>query len=667
MDAARIMFRLPNAPSIAARRRIMLVLACWLCCGLAFAAPAPAAPADGVIPPPAVNIAAQEGGGFLVTTPIYKARIDPDGNLHSLLINNVEFLDDLVAGSAGASFFTDRPVPLPTLALADRKLTAINKTDERTFTVQYEFNEGFITLHLRHDNRDKQGAAFIAVCVKQIDFVENLARAEMTAAPADYDWPDVAASMPSGEYLELRGGSRIWGRDLGRQVWECSNLAPGKNYTLMLVMGQRPPRTPDLSRLTTLTVDVNQDGALAPAGKAVELQAHFENNSNQSINSEVVTHIESSLGKVLLDERKPLTCPPRQSVALNWTVSPTEPDFYTADWSINLNGTPKKQSLTFGYNVEALNPPLQTPPDFADYWNRVVTEANAAKVTLTRLEEAARTTGTVTVYRISVEAEGFNCFGWLSVPKFPNKYPGLLLLPGDRARYITPNAPLADCGFVVMTIEPTGQSVNVPLQPLITRASVNLNDPAQFGLRPVMIRYLRAVTALSSVVPEVDPNRLAVSGVGLGGGMALILGAIDERIQAIAPDVPYYCNIELGRSNPSWPYWEVAAYLRQHPDQEQAVLQTLRYYDAANFAPRITCPVLVSAGITDAYSRPATIYGMYNRLAGPKAIKLYPGGHGGGGIKHWEEKIRWLSRVLGRPAPAGAAGEAGAPGGAVAP
>jgi cephalosporin-C deacetylase-like acetyl esterase len=651
MVAARI---IQNAAWKSAHRQIAAILACWLLIFLVSAAVSEA-PVNSAIPPPAVEIAGQDGGGFLITAPGYRARINPDGNLHSLQVYGVEFLDDTVTGSAGASFFTDRSVSLPTMRLDGRKIVATNGN----FTIRYEFNESFITLVLMHDN--PQGAAFIAVCSRQINYVENLAQAGTAAAPAAYDWPDVIVTVPTGEYLELRGGSRIWGRDLGRQVWECSNLAPDKQYTIMMIMGQKPPRTPDLSQLTTLTAAINHADALVPAGQPVELQVRFENSSNQPVTSELTARVESYLGKVLLDERKPLACPPRQSVTLSWALAPAEPDFYTADWTVSLDGTPKKQSLTFGYDVEALAPPVQAPPDFTDYWNRVVTEANAAEVKLTRLEEDKRSTGTVTVYRIAVEAEGFNCFGWLSVPKFPGKYPGLLLLPGDRVRYISPNAALADCGFVVMTIEPTGQPINGRLEPLIAQGSVNLNDSTRFGLRPVMIRYLRAMTALASV-PEVDANRLAVSGIGLGGGLALILGAVDERIQAIAPDVPYYCHIELNRSKENWPYREVAAHLRRHPEQEAAVLQTLRYFDAANFAPLITCPVLTSAGINDAYSHPTTIFGVHNRLAGPKAINLYPGGHEGGGIRHWEVKIRWLSQVLGRPTPVSTVSDgAGAP------
>ena len=580
----------------------------------------------------------------MVSSPAYIARINADGNLHSLQVNGVEFLDDRVAGSAGMSFFEDHTVILPNIAQAERRLTATNGV----YSIRYDFDESFITLTLRHTR--PQGAAFIGVCTRRIDYVENLAQAGMAAAPADFDWPDVVVTVPSGEFLELRGGSRIWGRELGRQVWESSNLAPGRDYTLILSAGQKTPRTPDLSQLTALTAGIDREDYLVPAGQSVKLQLRFENSSNLPINTEIVTRVESHLGKVLLDERKPLACPPRESVALTWVLTPAESDFYTANWSVNLRGTPKKQALTFGYDVAAIAPAIQTPPDFDDFWNRVLTEAKAARVNLTRIEEEKRSTGTVRVFRVAMEADGFNCFGWLAVPKFPGRYPGLLLLPGDRVGYIGPNTPLADCGFVVMTIEPTGQPVGGALQPLISLASKNVNDATKFGMRAIMIRYLRAVTALASV-PEVDPNRLAASGVGLGGGMALVLGAVDERIQAIAPDVPYYCHIELGREKRDWPYWEIASYLRAHPDQEDSVLQTLRYFDAANFARQIACPVLISAGINDIYSRPANIYGVYNHLAGPKAIKLYPGGHEGGGIKHWEEKIRWLSQVLGRPSP----------------
>ena len=600
-------------------------------------------------PAPQVEITPLPDGGYQVVTPIYKAHINLDGNLHSLQVNGSEFLDDRVTGSAGASFFVDRPITLPTMALKDRELTAT----DGTYTVQYQFDEGFFRLTLRHGN--PHGAAYIAVCAPRIDYVENVTQSGMAAAPVDCDWPDVVMTVPSGEYVEFRGGTRIWGRGHGREVWELSNIAPNKDYTVMCVPGQKAPRTPDLSQLTELSATLNDsDARLLPVGNIAELQLRFENNSHYPINTEATIQVESSHGKALLENRKPLSCPSHQAVTLTWSFAPKEADFYTAHCAVNLGGAPKKLALTFGYDVASIAPAAQRPADFTDYWNRLQAEARTAEVTLTRLEDPTRSTSTVTVYRVGLTADHFTCFGWLASPKFPGRYPGLLLLPGDRVRYISPNASLADCGFVVMTIEPTGQPVDGTLKPLITQASMNLANPAAFGLREIMIRDLRAVTALASV-PDVDPDRLAVTGVGLGGGMALMIAALDDRIQAVAPDVPFYCGIEQGKYLPDWPYWEVASYLRKHPGEQEPVLRTLRYYDVENFADKIDCPVLISAGVEDMYSRPGNIYAVFNQLPGPRAIKLYNAGHDGGGVKHWEEKMRWLGQVLGAPSPLPAA------------
>lgn len=622
----------------------LLPLACALLGGTA----AIAGPT--VIPPPEVKIAAQDGG-YVVTTPVYRARVQADGNLHSLQINGIEFLDDHIAGSAGASFFSARPVALPMLALNDRTLTAT----DGVFTVEYLFDEGAISLALKHTN--PKGAAYIAVLTGQVDYVENLVQSSLAAAPTDNEWADVAASVPTGEYLELRGGSRVWGSTLGRQVWELGNIARGTAYQLILMPGQRAPRTPDLAQLAVITPAVNATDRLVPRGQPATLQLQFDNNAGQPMTTEVALRVTSTIGKVVLDDRKPLDCPAHKSVTLEWPLTPDAADFYTATWQMNLGGTLKTQTLTFGYDVTAIAPPLQRPPDFDAYWTAVMAEVNAGAVEMTRAEVPARSSGTVTVNRIAVNTAGISCNGWLSVPKAPNRYPGLLLLPGDRVRYLSPNIPLAECGYVVMVVEPTGQAIDGTLKPKITEAAVtNLADPATFGLRQVLINYLHAVTALSTV-PEVDPNRIAVLGVGLGGGLALTMSALDDRIQAVAPDVPSLCFLELGMDLPGWPYTEVTTYLKNNPKQRDGVMRTMCYFDVANLADRITCPVLISAGIEDNYSRPATIYGLFNRLRGPRALKLYPGGHEGGGLQHWEEKVRWLKKVLGEPGPqpAGAA------------
>jgi cephalosporin-C deacetylase-like acetyl esterase len=593
------------------------------------------------VPPPEeeVTITAIEGGGYQIVAATYRARIGADGNLHSLQVNGVEFLDDRITGSAGASFFVTNPVTLSTMTLQDNTITAT----DGVFTVRYEFYDGFINLVLRQASAN--GAAYAAVCSPLVAYVEHTETGDVATTPADYDWADVVVAVPTGEYIELQGGSRIWGRALGRQIWERSDIAPSKEYTLTVIPGRSAPRSPGLAQLVTLAADVNAQNSLVPAGRPVELQVRFENNANQAVQGQLTVHVASSTGTVLLHDRKPLACDPHQSAVEQWTLTPTAPDFYTVSCTMDLGSGQRRVETTFGYDADAIRPPVVTPIDFAAYWQRAVAEAQSADVKLIRLEDRAYSTNTVTVYRLGLEfGESVTCFGWLAVPKFPGRYPLLFVLPSDRVRTLSPYAALANYGLVVASIEPTGQPVDGQLEPLIERAHANLHDPQSCGLRTITVRYLAAMHALAQL-PSVDANRIAVTGVGFGGAMAFILAALDVRVQAAAPDVPNYCCIAWGQGMPDWPYRSLLG------EQPEAALATLRYFDVANFAEHITCPVLVSAGARDTYSRPANIYGVMNRLPGPRIMKLYPGGHEGGGAKHWEVKLQWLGQVLGGPSP----------------
>ncbi|HEY3417085.1 MAG TPA: hypothetical protein VGM23_09400, partial [Armatimonadota bacterium] len=199
---------------------------------------------------PEVQIATKDQG-YLITTPEYKAAVGADGNLHSLQVGTIELLDDRIIGTAGSSFFLERPITLPKMSLEERTLTAT----DGTYTVVYQFEEGYLSLTLRQTS--PKGAAYVLICSSRVAFVENLAQNGIATVPADFDWPDVKVSVPTGESLELSGGTRVWSRGLGRQVWERSNIAPNKDYTLMIIPRRGAPVAPALNQLIALTPSVD--------------------------------------------------------------------------------------------------------------------------------------------------------------------------------------------------------------------------------------------------------------------------------------------------------------------------------------------------------------------------------------------------------------------------
>ncbi|MCJ7822855.1 MAG: acetylxylan esterase, partial [Armatimonadetes bacterium] len=97
----------------------------------------------------------------------------------------------------------------------------------------------------------------------------------------------------------------------------------------------------------------------------------------------------------------------------------------------------------------------------------------------------------------------------------------------------------------------------------------------------------------------------------------------------------------------AWPYTEMSRYLDERPETRQQLERTLTYFDAANFAPDIKGPVLLSVGLLDSVALPAAVYGLANVIPAPNEVQVFPqAGHEGGGQDLWEYKLEWLEKVL---------------------
>jgi cephalosporin-C deacetylase-like acetyl esterase len=54
------------------------------------------------------------------------------------------------------------------------------------------------------------------------------------------------------------------------------------------------------------------------------------------------------------------------------------------------------------------------------------------------------------------------------------------------------------------------------------------------------------------------------------------------------------------------------------------VRNAARYYDVANFAPRVKCPVLVGVGLIDTVCPSPGVFAACNQLKGPKEVVVLP-------------------------------------------
>ncbi|MEI8139374.1 MAG: acetylxylan esterase [bacterium] len=70
------------------------------------------------------------------------------------------------------------------------------------------------------------------------------------------------------------------------------------------------------------------------------------------------------------------------------------------------------------------------------------------------------------------------------------------------------------------------------------------------------------------------------------------------------------------------------------------------YFDVLNFAAKVSCPVLMCAGLTDTVSSPTSVYAVYQTVRGQKEIMTCPNiGHA------WSPAFdryawNWLARIM---------------------
>lgn len=603
-------------------------------------------------------IALQDDGSYLVTAGSYRAIIGVDGNLHSLQTDDMELLDDKVGISLGAFFYSDAPKRLPQLRRIEQQV--IEATDG-TLCARYEFRVSDLSITLQ--NRGRRPAAFFAVLSPALVVMQELASRAAAAAPANEAWGGVRAITAKGSFLELRGGTRVWGPWLDRQVWEAGPIAAGGSAEITLKIGRGDPPVIGLPQLVEVRATVSP-APIVPAGEPVELTVSVMNRSDEILKGTLALEMTATRTEAVVYTTSPLELGPRSGAEAPSQWRPETPDFYT--FTVTAMAGAKDLGATravAGYNVAQIVPQAQPPADLAAFWRPVWTGLQHSPPDYTLTPHERLSTPAMRVQSVEIHApDGAGVNGWYVAPAEATRRPAVLLLPGYGSRVVGPPLGLAARGWVALAIDPRGNRVD--------RAGAKTNDDIllQGAASPETYVYYRAVANVLRALQflrfqqEVDPERIAIVGVSEGAGLGIIAAALSPAVKAVVADSPLLADFPLSAQAAAWPYPQVSRLAQKTPDRGAALFHTLSYFDTTNHAPQVRCPVLLSVGLLDRVALPSAVYGLYNMLPGPKEIKLFPkAGHEGGGEAFWSYKFDWLAAAFNnpaakRPAKAGLAG-----------
>ena len=316
---------------------------------------------------------------------------------------------------------------------------------------------------------------------------------------------------------------------------------------------------------------------------------------------------------------------------LNLTASLDEPGFLHCMVECTPAAGAPKLTARAGAAIEprAIQPSLPAPADFDAFWaeQRRLLAATPAHL---RLVPVPSPTGEVECFEVRA-ATGFGrgLSGYLARPKGAKakSLAAIVLCHGagvTTSRLATAVAWARD-GLLALDFNAHGLPNAQPRDFYATLQSGELKDYYLQGresretmyLRGIIFRLLRAIDTVTAQA-EWDGRRVVALGRSQGGGQALVAGGLDPRVTYVSAEIPTFCDhtgILVGRIN-GWP--RIIPNDTTSPDPK--VVEAVRYYDAVNFASRLSAPVFVTLGFIDHICPPTGIYAMYNQLRGRKQL-----------------------------------------------
>ena len=293
----------------------------------------------------------------------------------------------------------------------------------------------------------------------------------------------------------------------------------------------------------------------------------------------------------------------------------------------------------------------ELPADFGRFWQDVEGQAREIGLAPHLERDRLRSDGEVTVFQaFYTSIDGVRVAGWYCLlADSAGPFPGLLKVPGYKSDPAVPKE-WARLGYAALAVAPRGKlrsrSQFDPGYPgLLTHGIVDRNT---YSYRGFYVDAWRGIDFLAAR-PEVDDSRLGVAGSSQGGALSLCTAARRPQVRAASVGAPFLVGmLDAAELTSSYPYREISDYLRLYPERRRQVEETLAYFDCINFAPEVTCPLIMNIGLRDNVCPPETGYAVFREIASrDKHLYAYPDqGHSAGRHEHDQIAARFLAAHL---------------------
>lgn len=324
----------------------------------------------------------------------------------------------------------------------------------------------------------------------------------------------------------------------------------------------------------------------------------------------------------LMSVAVPVQFPAGDTAQVSFRVPSIAPGFYRCTVKGPSADKPLKE-FNFGYEPTNVVSLPDAPEDFDAFWEAAKAELKAVPGDFKRTELKDKSGKHRKIYLVEMTSLGGERIkGYLAEPIGEGKYPVHIYYNGYGSK---PWCFEADArpDWIEFVVSSRGQFLSQPENRYGDWIRYNLDNPSDYYYRGAFMDCVRAIDYVAQL-PKADTSRLYAEGGSQGGAYTLAAAALDDRLTAIAPYIPFLSDYRDYFDIVDWPASAVKEAAREKGMDENAMYANLRYFDIKNLARRISCPVLMGIGLQDPVCPPHTNMSSYNLITAPKELVIYP-------------------------------------------
>lgn len=437
-------------------------------------------------------------------------------------------------------------------------------------------------------------------------------------ATIDLDWQkfnftDTLSGLSTDFHSKVYAVKDVWGNapKTLATTQKGANISIPKDDVVTLVL------TPAGAQ-ATFDVDAYSNEWIYDADKPVVVKFDAINNSNRPVTGKYSLVLTTDKHKLLKTYKKSVSLKANESKTENFKLGKLAPGFYTL--TLSKEGG-LHQTFNIGVDPDKVVSAPDAQPDFKEFWDAA--KAELASITpdyqMELMPEHCTADGLV--YKVtmnSLDGHRLQCF--LAVPKKPGKYPTIINYNGYNC---TCWVPTPNPDYCTLTVSTRGQG-DIEEKIYGDCIQYNIDNPEKYYYRSAFMDCVRAID-FAAQSEWVDPERIYAQGGSQGGAFTLAAGALDDRLAAIAPDVPFLCDYPDYFQIVDWPASAVLEAQRKAGISDEELYRNLSYFDNKNLAQWIDCPVLMAFGLQDVTCPPHTNFSAYNNIPHDnKQWRVYP-------------------------------------------